>query len=250
MQNIVPLHLIVHTYYTVTWAASMCVTSYREQHDARHILTCSRVDQHTDYCTAEITCPPKTFTDISITPCNYNELKGAQTNRMVQLPDEYYLRVVVRHGTPELCVLRGSFTSTSYTLHIVSSVKEGPLCSPEQRLNCLSSTHDRYNGIDYFGVLVWRQQNSSVHYLIVNGNAELILQEELTHASFNLQHLWYGALPCESITDKLKVVIIIPLLIIFLIFRLLMDSIVYCRIRLDWRTVLQDRTNTAIDISW
>ena len=201
--------------------------------------------------TAETTCPPKMFTDISITPCNYNELKGAQTSRMVQLPDEYYLRVVVRHGTPELCVLCGSFTSTSYTLHIVASVKEGPLCSPEQRLNCLPSTHVRYNGIDYFGVSVWSQQSSSAHYLIVNGNAELILQEELTHASFDLQNLWYGALSCESTTDNLlKVVIILPISITSIIFALLSDSIVYCRIKLEWRTELQDRTNTAIDISW
>ena len=153
------------------------------------------------------TCPHWSFPNVSITPCNYNELimitKDSQSNRMVNLPNEYYLRVVVEKGmSPALCILHGTSSSnTSYTLQIITSVEESPLCSPEQRPECLLSTHANVYNTDYFGVSVWNQNNSSAHYLIVNANAKLISQTNLTNSSFNLQNLWYNALDCKQASN-------------------------------------------------
>ena len=125
-------------------------------------------------------------------------------HRIVSLPDEYFLRVVVRQDTsPALCILHGtSSSSTSYTLQIITSAEESPLCSPEQRPACLPSTHVNFNNTDFFGVSVWNQNNLSAHYLIVNAKAELISQTNLTSASFNLQNLWYNALDCKQKWDR------------------------------------------------
>ena len=150
------------------------------------------------------TCPHWSFPNVSITPCNYYELllitKFSQSNRIVSLQDEYFLRVVVRQDTsPALCILHGTSSSnTSYTLQIITSVEESPLCSPEQRPECLPSTHVNFDNTDFFGVSVWNQNTSSAHYLIVNTNAKLISQTNLTSSSFNLQNLWYNALDCKQ----------------------------------------------------
>ena len=153
---------------------------------------------------AVVICPSGIFPNVSITPCNYHELimvtKYSQSNWMVNLPGEYYLRVVERDGTPALCILRGSSTpNTSYTLQTINAVGESPLCSPEQRPDCLPSTHVNYNDTDVFGVSVWNQEDSSVHYLIVNEDTEFVLEKKLTNTSFDLQDLWYDALDCESL---------------------------------------------------
>ena len=146
-------------------------------------------------------CPPRISINVTVTPCYYEELKGTQlqaTSGMVQLPNDYFLKVVVRRGTPSLCVLHRSSTNTTFTLQLVTSVEDSSLCSPEQMLDCLPSTHVSFNGIDYFGVSVWDQQSSSVHYLIVNISSWITFQRNLTNTFFNLQDLWYNALNCKE----------------------------------------------------
>ena len=150
-----------------------------------------------------ILCPRWNFSNVSITPCKYHELtmimKYSQSDSVVQLPDEYYLIAVVRDDTPAPCLLRGNSTpNISYTLQTITSVEEGPLCSPEQRPDCLLSTQVNYNNSEYFGVSVWNQKDHSVHYLIVTENTKLIFQTTLIGKSFNLQDLWYNALNCEA----------------------------------------------------
>lgn len=149
--------------------------------------------------TAGINCPPRISTNISITPCNYNEVKATQGNRMMQLPDgTYYLKVVVRNGISSLCVFRTSSTNTSFTLQLITSVEESPLCTPEQMLDCLQSSHVNFCGTDYFGISVWDQQSCSVQYLIVDTSTRLKFQKNLTNTSFHLQDLWYNALNCAD----------------------------------------------------
>lgn len=147
-------------------------------------------------------CAPGISTNVTITPCSYEELKGTQlqaTSGMVQLPNDYFLKVVVRRGTPSLCVLHCSSTNTTFTLQLVTSMEDSPLCSPEQMLDCLPSSRVSFNGIDYFGVSVWDQQSSSVHYLIVNISSWITFQRNLTNNTlFNLQDLWYNALNCKE----------------------------------------------------
>ena len=146
-------------------------------------------------------CPPGISTNVTITPCYYEELKGRQlqaTSGMVQLPNDYLLKVVVRCGTPSLCVLHRSSTNTTFTLQLVTSVEDSPLCSPEQMPDCLPSSHVSFNGIDHFGVSVWDQQSSSVHYLIVNISSWITFQRNLTNTFLNLQDLWYNALNCKK----------------------------------------------------
>ena len=148
----------------------------------------------------ESNCPPGISTNVTITPCYYEELKGTQwqaTSGMVQLPNGYFLKVVDRRGTSSLCVLHRSSTDTTFTLQLVTSIEDSPLCSPEQMPDCLPSSHVSLNGIDYFGVSVWDQQSSSVHYLIVDISPWITFQKNLTNTFFNLQDLWYNALNCK-----------------------------------------------------
>ena len=145
-------------------------------------------------------CPSEISTNVTITPCYYEELKGTQwqaTSGMVQLPNGYFLKVVDRRGTSSLCVLHRSSTDTTFTLQLVTSIEDSPLCSPEQMPDCLPSSHVSLNGIDYFGVSVWDQQSSSVHYLIVDISPWITFQKNLTNTFFNLQDLWYNALNCK-----------------------------------------------------
>ena len=149
-------------------------------------------------------CSPRISTNISITPCNFDDLKGTQleASGIVQLPNEYFLKVVVRHDKPSLCVFYRSSTNTSFTLQLITSVEESSICSPEQMMDCLPSSHVSFLGIDYFGVSVWNQQSSSVYYLIVNISTWITFQRNLTNASFNLQDLWYNAINCKEYEDN------------------------------------------------
>ena len=161
-------------------------------------------------------CPPRIFTNISITPCNYDELEGTQlqASGMVQLPDDYFLKVVVRHDTPSLCVFHRSSTNTSFTLQLITSVKESSLCSPEQMPYCLPSSHVSYSGSDYFGISVWSQQSSSVQYLIVNTFSWITFHKNLTNASFNLQDLWFNALNCKESLTVLTIVTVVMVVLL------------------------------------
>ena len=163
-------------------------------------------------------CPPRIFTNISITPCNYDELEGTQlqASGMVQLPDDYFLKVVVRHNTPSLCVFHRSSTNTSFTLQLITSVKESSLCSPEQMPYCLPSSHVSYSGSNYFGISVWSQQSSSVRYLIVNTASWITFHKSLTNASLNLQDLWFNALNCKEYLTNLMVGIVLTVLFFLL----------------------------------
>ena len=154
-------------------------------------------------------CPPRISTNISITPCNFDELKGTQleASGIVQLPNEYFLKVVVRRGSTSLCVFHRSSTNTSFTLQLITSVEGSSICSPEQMMDCLPSSHVSFLGIDYFGLSVWDQQSSSVHYLIVNISAWITFQRNLTNASFNLQDLWYNAINCKEYEDNRTLII-------------------------------------------
>ena len=146
-------------------------------------------------------CPPGISTNVTITPCYYEELKGRQlqaTSRMVQLPNDYFLKVVVRRGTPSLCVLHRSTTNTTFTLQLVTSIEDSPLCSPEQMPDCLPSSHLSFNGIEHFGVSVWDQQSSTVLYVIGNISSWITFQRNLTNTFFNLQDLWYNVLNCKE----------------------------------------------------
>ena len=141
-------------------------------------------------------CPSEISTNVTVTPCYYEELKGTQlqaTSR-VQLPNEFFLKVVVRRGTPSLCVHRRSSTNTTFTLQLVTSIEDSPLCSPQQMPDCLPRSRVSYNGTDYFGVSVWDQQSSSVHYLIVDIYSRITFQRNLNNTFFNLQDLWNDAL--------------------------------------------------------
>ena len=79
---------------------------------------------------AVFSCPHWSFTNVSITPCNYNELimitKYSQSTKIVSLPDEYFLKVVVGQDTsPSLCILHGTSSSnTSYTLQLSLLLKK------------------------------------------------------------------------------------------------------------------------------
>lgn len=149
-------------------------------------------------------CPPRISTNISITPCNFDDLKGTQleASGIVQLPNEYFLKVVVRHDKPSLCVFYRSSTNTSFTLQLITSVEESSICSPEQMMDCLPSSHVSFLGINYFGVSVWDQQSSSVYYLIVNISTWITFQRNLINASYNLQDLWYNAFNCKEYEDN------------------------------------------------
>ena len=176
-------------------------------------------------------CPPRISTNISITPCNYDELKGTQleASGIVQLFNGYFLKVVVRHGTPSLCVFHCSSTNTSFTLQLITSVEESSICSPEQMMDCLPSSHVSFLGIDYFGVSVWDQQSSSVYYLIVNISTWITFQRNLTNASFNLQDLWYNAINCKENDDNKTVTIVILVMGVVLLFTLMVGVILIMR---------------------
>ena len=146
-------------------------------------------------------CPPRISTSVTIRPCYYEELKGSQvqaTSGMVQLPNDFFLKVVVRRGTPSLCVHHRSSTNTTFTLQLATSTEDSPLCSPEQMPDCLPNSHVSFNGTDYFGVSVWDQQNSTVLYVIVDIYSRITFQRNLTNAFFNLHDLWYNALKCKE----------------------------------------------------
>ena len=178
-------------------------------------------------------CPPRIFTNISITPCNYDELEGTQlqASGMVQLPDDYFLKVVVRHNTPSLCVFHRSSTNTSFTLQLITSVKESSLCSPEQMSYCLPSSHVSYSGSDYFGISVWSQQSSSVQYLIVNTSSWITFHKNLTKASFNLQDLWFNALNCKEFLTVWTIVIVAIVLSFLLLMCALLLSMCFTFMR-------------------
>ena len=173
-------------------------------------------------------CPPRIFTNISITPCNYDELEGTHLQASgIVLPNDYFLKVVVRHDAPSLCVFHRSSTNTSFTLQLITSVKESSLCSPEQTPYCLPNSHVSYSGSNYFGISVWSQQSSSVQYLIVNTASWITFHKSLTNASLNLQDLWFNALNCkESLTTFM--VDIVLMVVSFLLLCCTVCSIMMC----------------------
>ena len=164
-------------------------------------------------------CPSEISTNVTITPCYYEELKGTQlrTTSRVQLPNGYFLKVVDRRGTSSLCVLHRSSTNTTFTLQLITSIEDSPLCSPEQMLDCLPSSHVSSDGTDHFGVSVWNQQSSSVHYLIVDKYSRITFQRNLTNTVFNLQDLWYNALNCKEWEHAGTVVTVILVLMVIII---------------------------------
>ena len=188
-------------------------------------------------------CPPGISTNVTVTPCYYEELKGTQlqaTSRMVQLPNDYLLKVVVRRGTPSLCVFHRSSTNTTFTLQLVTSVEDSPLCSPEQMLDCLPSSHVSFNGIEHFGVSVWDQQSSSVHYLIVNISSWITFHKNLTNTIFKLQDLWYNALNCkeQGYTSTLVTVMFVSVAVTVTV---LIGVISYCFCKMSYKLLRERR---------
>ena len=187
-------------------------------------------------------CSPEISTNVTVTPCNYEELKGTQlqATSMVHLPNDYLLKVVVRRGTPSLCVFHRSSTNTTFTLQLVTSVEDSPLCSPEQMLDCLPSSHVSFNGIEHFGVSVWDQQSSSVHYLIVNISSWITFHKNLTNTIFKLQDLWYNALNCkeQGYTSTLVTVMFVSVAVIMTV---LMAVISYCVCKMSYKLLRERR---------
>ena len=196
-------------------------------------------------------CPPGISTNVTVTPCYYEELKGTQlqaTSRMVQLPNDYLLKVVVRRGTPSLCVLHRSTTNTTFTLQLVTSIENTSLCSPEQMLDCLPNSHLSFNGIDYFGVSVWDQQSSSVHYLVVNISSWITFQRNLTNTFFNLQDLWYNALNCKE--QENRTVTLICILVVTATFGVGICVVSYITGLMLWKLYKVSRATTRLLLLW
>ena len=189
-------------------------------------------------------CSPEISTNVTVTPCNYEELKGTQlqATSMVHLPNDYLLKVVVRRGTPSLCVFHRSSTNTTFTLQLVTSVEDSPLCSPEKMpsADCLPSSHVSFNGIEHFGVSVWDQQSSSVHYLIVNISSWITFHKNLTNTIFKLQDLWYNALNCkeQGYTSTLVTVMFVSVAVIMTV---LMAVISYCFCKMSYKLLRERR---------
>ena len=133
---------------------------------------------------AEFTCPRWSFHNVSITTCKLSEVDSITDKKFVHPSSvrilEYDISVVERHGTPELCVLR---RNSSYYQQIIASVVN-------------------YRNTTFFGVSVWNHKTLSAHSFIVNEKNELILQENLTSTSSNLQNLFDTAFQCKRSSDS------------------------------------------------
>ena len=159
---------------------------------------------------AKFTCPRWSFHNVSVTPCTYSEVLHIMSMKYfhpssettLRISDDFYITVVKRHTTPELCVLRSN--SSYFDPQTITSVEQSPLCSPEQQPDCIQTVRVNYSNTTVFGVSVWDHNNLSAHYLIVNESTELILKKDLTSTSFNLQNLFDTALAfhCKRSSDS------------------------------------------------
>lgn len=196
-------------------------------------------------------CPAILFINIAITPCSYDESEITRMwNHTVLLPDGYFLKVVDRNGTLSPCVYQKMFRklhyihtrfNTSFTPQMVSSVEESPVCSPEQRLGCLQSTHVRYLGTDYFGISVWNERESSAQYLFVDSYGTIRYNMSLINTSFNLENVWKkNVFNCEDqhLHNQLAELIVIsitttsPLVILLCIMTTICTLCVKCESRI------------------
>ena len=110
-----------------------------------------------------------------------------------ELSSEYNLQLIEDPRTVKLCILKKRFTLTSACIQVGTDMENTWICTPDTRPDCLPSAV-----IDsYFGLSLWKQEESTVVYNIVDIETSEINKRTLTNTSTTLSSVWYDMIDCQ-----------------------------------------------------
>ena len=143
---------------------------------------------------------------------NLHNLSSSEQDSLLggtyELSSNYNLQLIIDPQAVNLCILKKHFTRTSPCIQVGTDMENTWICTPDTRPDCLPSAI-----IDsYFGLSLWKQEESTVVYNIVDIEASEIYPKTLTNTTTTLSAVWYDLLDCQSFMNFTISVIIFGIL--------------------------------------
>ena len=114
-------------------------------------------------------------------------------------------------GVYSLCVLKRRFTHVSACVEIgtVEELQLHVICGPDMRPDCLPGSIVGHS----FGLSLWKQEESTVEYTVVNIDSSEIDSKNLTNTTRSLSSIWFDVLNCQDAVNWLIAVMIFGILV-------------------------------------
>ena len=136
----------------------------------------------------------------TITLPDLRNLSSSEWNSLLagryKLSRKYKLKLTEDTGIYSLCVLKRHFTHVSACVEIgtVEELQLHVICGPDMRPDCLPSATVG----EYFGLSLWKQEESTVEYTVVNVDSSEIGGWNVTNVTTTLSSIWLDVLDCQS----------------------------------------------------
>ena len=143
---------------------------------------------------------------------NLHNLSSSEQDSLLagtyELSSNYNLQLIKDPQAVNLCILKKHFTRISPCIQVGTDMENTWICTPDTRPDCLpSAVFD-----SYFGLSLWKQEESTVMYNIVDIEASEIYRKTLTNTTTTLSAVWYDLLDCQTYMNFTISVIILGIL--------------------------------------
>lgn len=127
-----------------------------------------------------------------------------------ELSTKYNLKLAEDLEDVKLCIIKKYFTRISACIQVGTDMENTWICTPDTRSDCLPSALVDH----YFGLSLWKQEESTVVYNVVDIESSQIYERRLTNTTATLSTVWYTMLDCWSYMRLTEAVIVFGILFI------------------------------------